>query len=287
MTTLGEEQDVATGTTKTDLEAQLAAARERELARARKLFVHMRPGDAPPADDELLELLLELEEEYGREMDRASGLSEGDRPAPIEIPPALAMVLEQMGQAQRDNTAAILELAKAQAANAPKPQETKLEGGVGDLAAALDGTMDDGGDGDDPLDEPVVFRSRGAEFKCIVVPRRRFTGPTGEQYFTNGVGMNFSPDGVYSTRNRRNVEALRRRPGMNREYWEVGKEPHSAPDPQLVVGRIFDLALALDDAGLEEIEMQERASHKREIVLKAVSAARLKVQGFAAPAEGE
>jgi hypothetical protein len=111
---------------------------------------------------------------------------------------------------------------------------------VADLAAALDGTTSDGGDGEDPLDEPVVFRSRGAEFKCIVVPRRRFTGPTGEQYFTNGITLDFSPNGEYSTRNRRNVELLRRRPGMNREYWEVGKEPHSAPDPQLVIEAIID-----------------------------------------------
>jgi hypothetical protein len=290
MPTEEKENTVATGTTKTALEEELAAARGRELERARRLWLHLRPGADMLVDDELLMSLPELEEEDDaqREAFRQAGLAEGDRPAPIEVPAGLAVILEQMAASSAATQAAVLELAKAQATAteaANRPRETALTGDSGSLAAQLDGTTSDGGDGDDPLDEPVLFRSRGKEFRLNVVPRRRFTGPTGEQYFTNGVSLDFSPDGVYSTRNRRNVEILRSRPGMNREYWEVGKEPHTAPDPQLVVEKIIDLTLQLDDEGLAQIEADERASHKRPAVLQAAAAARLKIQGFTGPGE--
>jgi hypothetical protein len=292
MTILREEQDVATGTTKPELEAQLAAARARELERAGRLWLHHRTGDPEPGDEVLLAALpaLEAEDEAERESFRRSGVAEGDRPAPIEVSPDLALILEQMAASTAATQAVVLQLAQSQAAAteaANKPRETALTGDAGSLAAALDGTTSDGGDGEDPLDEPVFFRSRGKEFKMCVVPRRRFTGPDGAQFFTNGITLDFSPHGEYRTRNRRNVELLRGRPGMDREYWEVGKEPHTAPDPQLVIDSIMDATLALDDAALAEIEAQERASHKREAVLKAVASARLKVQGFQALQEQE
>ena len=267
-----------------ELQAELAAARERELARAKRLYIHLNTGEVPD-DETLLSQLPDLEEQALRQAqshDEDSGGSE-----PIEIPPALAAVLEQMAAAQRENTNAILELAKGMADRpaAGQERETAIKGDVGELAAALDGTTSDGGDGEDPLDTPVTFVSRGREMKVIVVPRRRYTGPTGEQYFTNGITLDFAPNGQYTTRNRRNVEILRARPGMNREYWELGKEPHAKPSAEPVLDAIFDAVLALDDAALEAIEAEERETHQRDEVLRAVRKARERVQGFNVPEE--
>jgi hypothetical protein len=264
-----------------ELEAQLAAVRERDLERAKRLYIHLNTGDVPD-DETLLAQLPHLEEQALRV---ANTPDEDEGSAPIEIPAPLAAVLETMAAAQRENTEAILALAKAQAAAAPAARETALKGDVGELAAALDGTTSDGGDGEDPLEEPVTFMSKGAEMKVIVVPRRRYTGPTGEQYFTNGITLDFGPNGQYTTRNRRNVEILRSRPGMNREYWELGKEPHAKPNPQLVIDAIFAAVLELDDEKLAEIERTEQQGHKREEVLRAVRSARERVQGFTPPEE--
>lgn len=148
------------------------------------------------------------------------------------------------------------------------------------LIEQLKGTVDDGGPGEVPLEKPVVFVARGAMYKVVLRPRYRGVSPTGEQYFTTGSAADFAPTGQYQTTNPETVELLKSRPGFGTDFWIQGSEPFSAPDPKVILGEIFAAAMSLDDDELARLEADERASHKRKVVLDALELARTRVQGF-------
>lgn len=150
------------------------------------------------------------------------------------------------------------------------------------LLKQLVGTVEDGGDGDDPLEYPVTYISKGSQFKAIKKPRYRGVSPTGEQFFTTGIAADFAPHGQWTTRNRDMAAWIETRPGFGTDFWRQGAEPFSAPDPSKILEQIMDAILALDDARLAQLEADEKASHKRPLVLGQLAAARNRVQGFTA-----
>ena len=152
------------------------------------------------------------------------------------------------------------------------------------LEEQLEGTVTQMSDADGPedeLEEPAVFRSKSSELNVIVRGRRRRVGDDGEQTFTVGQSCSFAPNGEFRTRSRRIAEFLRRRPTYNSVFFEVGREPGRAPDPEIVLERIMECLLTLDDAGLEEIQRAEEQTHRRELVLSQVKAARTKIAAMA------
>jgi hypothetical protein len=199
-----------------------------------------------------------------------------------DLPPAVLAILAAQAQATAAQTAALTKAVETMAERfaGQSGAEITLSGDAQDLLRQLSGTVSDGGDGDNPLDEPVVFISRGRQCNVIKKARNRLTMPDGSQAFTTGVHADFSPNGMFTTRNSEMVEYLKARPGFGNEYWIMGAEPHAQVNPSEILKRIFELAMQLDDGALQELESEERATHKRPAVLQALAAARQQVQAF-------
>lgn len=271
-----------------------------KLTWAKQAFQHLNAGEQLPEDGELLELYEELQQDMAAATAAAEAAEQEEQqeeapepPAAPELPPEMleglppavvAFITSQSmaAAAQAANTAKLMEgmfeLVTKQAAKAGT--EVKLEGDVDALVHQLSGTVSAGPPPENPLPVPVVFISKGSMFKAIRKPRYRTTMPNGEQFFTTGITYDFAPSGTFATVDPEAVKWLRSRPGFNTLYWMEQEPPFSAPDPSVMLERIIDLALALDDAGLAKLEEEEQASHKRPPVLASIARARSRVQGY-------
>lgn len=125
---------------------------------------------------------------------------------------------------------------------------------------------------------PVLFRSRDRSHLVVRVPRHRHTASNGEVQTSDGRNYSFEPTGDLTVHNSDVADFLRGRPGFNRFYFEVGKEPHSQAAMEPVLDAIQQAILDMDDAALEELEIKEMASLKRSLVLNQLRKARERVQ---------
>lgn len=277
------EAKAAGGSVETPIEeAPALASNLGKLEVLRKLWLHTHVGEPMPSDERLLELEDSL-------LAGASAPSPAVPDAPddlmADLPPAVAAILAGQAQQQAALTQALEMLAEKVAGQRGTEVQVSLGSGgesAEKLLKQLVGTVEDGGDGEEPLEHPVTYISKGSHFKAIYKPRYRGVGPTGEQFFTTGIAADFAPHGQWTTKNREMAEWLETRPGFGTDFWRQGAEPFSAPDPSTILEQIMDAMLALDDARLAELEAEERASHKRPLVLKQLQAARNRVQGFSA-----
>lgn len=250
---------------------------------AKQAWKHLHAGEAEPGNlldrvDELRAAMQEPEQEKPAE--DAGGAQEAlDAVLAAEDVPGWAKGLMAATMAQTAQMAdAIFALAERQ--SAATGQEIALKGSVDELVAQLSGTITEGPPPENPLAEPVVFIAKGAMFKAVRKSRQRMVMPNGEQAFTTGITYDFAPSGRYMTIDPSAVTWLEGRPGFGVEYWRQDKPPHAAPDAGLVLDKVLDLALALDDDGLRELLETEQASHKRKIVIDRINQARKRVQGF-------
>lgn len=268
----------------------LLAAQEAEAAEAREQGAG-EPESVVDLQKEMNELReerlggadVEEDDEPGGDDEPEEGVVPG-LPAELarDLPPAVLAILAMNAQATAAQTAALTKAVEMMAEKVAGQggHEITLAGDAKDLLRQLSGTVTDGGDGDNPLDEPVVFISRGRNCNVVKKARNRLTMPDGSQAFTTGVHADFSPSGMFATRNPDMVEYLKARPGFGNEYWVMGAEPHAQVNPSEILRRIFELAMQLDDGALAELESEERATHKRPAVLQALAAAREQVQAF-------
>jgi hypothetical protein len=262
-----------------DEDARLLAeqAEEEEAAAQREAAAVFADAVAPEPED-------------GEKESSGDGPSAGPGLGPLglpddlaaDLPPAVMAILAAQAAQTAATQAAMTKVMEtlAERVAGHNGSEITLSGSAEQLLRQLNGTVSDGGDGDDPLDEAVVFIHRGREGKVIKKSRQRITMPDGTQAFTTGVTADFAPNGMFSTRNREMVAYLKSRPGWMVEYWALGAEPHAAIDPSETLKAIFRLSMSLDDKGLAELEVEERATHKRPGVLQALAAARSQVQAF-------
>lgn len=216
--------------------------------------------------------------------------------------PQAAVSMEERLAVAEERLAAAMEMIAAQGAQTAEvlaqAQSGRQDGAAAgkwasldaaEAAQALQGTVSDALETDtllselDPPQRPITFISKGANFKAIRIGRQRTTAPNGEVIVSTGVTYDFAPTGTYTAKTVEAVTFLRSRQSMNVEFWEVGKEPHAAPDTEKIMQQILDALGDYDDEALRQIEEIEQASHKREVVLKAVAHARKVVQGVAAP----
>jgi hypothetical protein len=129
----------------------------------------------------------------------------------------------------------------------------------------------------EPEQEEALFRSKGLNFRVVVVPRfRRFT-EAGDQIVSEGVTAEFAPNGEYRTSDPKVIAHLRGLGSLNREFWEVGKEPGAVPSPEMVMEKVFQATVDFDDEALERLEREEENGFRREIVLRSIRSAREKV----------
>lgn len=172
-----------------------------------------------------------------------------------------ALMARQLAALQSDVSAREVAAAEAAASKKLPPAHTDVEEGF----------------------EPVTFRSKGVEFRVVRVGRHKWTAPNGESQTTEGRDYQFAagPIGLSElvVRNSDVAAWLRARPSFNREFWEVGAEPFSAPDPEIILKQIQAALFEADDAALEELLTKELASHKRKVVLDAARHARRLIQG--------
>lgn len=142
-------------------------------------------------------------------------------------------------------------------------------------------TPADDGDGDNigpaPVDE-VVFRSKGVNFRAVRVPRHRWTAPNGEVQVSDGVTYEFAPKGEFRTDDPEAIAYLRGLGSFNREFWEVGNEPGRIPDSGPMIERVAAASAALNLEALDELELEERAGHKRHDVLTHITASKVAVK---------
>jgi hypothetical protein len=156
-----------------------------------------------------------------------------------------------------------------------------------EFLAAADPAPEMPPDEDDAPAQEVTFRAKGVNFRAVMKPRQRWTAPNGEVQVTDGRTLEFAPTGEFRTSDPAEIRHLRGLPTFNREFWEVGAEPHAAPSARPVFDKIADAAVALDADALAELEVRERETHNRVFVLDAIRSARERVQGaLAAAAEG-
>jgi hypothetical protein len=135
--------------------------------------------------------------------------------------------------------------------------------------------------------EEVTFRAKGVNFRAVMVPRQRWTAPNGEVQVTDGKTLEFAPSGEFRTSDAAEIRHLRNLPTFNREFWEVGNEPHAAPSPRPMFDKIAEASVALDVDALAQLEVIERETLNRVFVLDAIRSARDRVQGaLTAAAEG-
>ena len=134
--------------------------------------------------------------------------------------------------------------------------------------------------------EPVAFRAKGrrpdgggGRLRIVRVPATRWTTLNGEAQHAGGISYDFAPgDGEFLALNSNVAEFLRTRPMFNVGFWEVGNEPHSAPDPARMLDKVQTALMSLDLDALDELWEQEVASHGRKIVLDQINGARRKIK---------
>jgi hypothetical protein len=129
----------------------------------------------------------------------------------------------------------------------------------------------------EPEQEEALFRSKGVNFRVVYVSRyRRFT-EFGDGVVTDGKTLEFAPNGEYRTSDPKEIAYLRGLESLNREFWEVGREPDAVPSPELIMEKVFQATVDFDDDALEVLQREEENGFRRPIVLKSIEAARAKV----------
>jgi hypothetical protein len=126
--------------------------------------------------------------------------------------------------------------------------------------------------------EPVKFRSKGVNHRIVRVAATRWTTLNGEAQHAGGISYDFAPGrGEFVALNSDVAEFLRARPAFNREFWEVGAEPHAAPDPSIVLDKVQQALFDLDLDALAELKALEQASHRRKVVLDQINSAERRI----------
>lgn len=132
-------------------------------------------------------------------------------------------------------------------------------------------------DDEAPVEE-VTFRAKGVNFRAVMVPRQRWTAPNGEVQVSDGVTYEFAPKGEFRTDDPEAIAYLRGLGSFNREFWEVGNEPGRIPDSGPMIERVAAASAALNLEALDELELEERAGHKRHDVLTHITASKVAVK---------
>jgi hypothetical protein len=184
---------------------------------------------------------------------------------------ALQAELAEMREAQAQTMRAMMALLEKQATAEPSGQRAKQ-----DVEPAKDDPRRP--DVAEEGFEPVVFRSKGKNQRIVRVPATRWTTLNGEAQHAGGIAYNFEPNGEFVAKSENVAEFLRRRPMFNVEFWEVGNEPHTPPDPSLMLDKILKATMELDLDTLEELRAAEAASHGRKIVLDQITAAQRRIK---------
>jgi hypothetical protein len=160
------------------------------------------------------------------------------------------------------------------------PEQTFRPGeSVDSVVASLEGSIgvpDHSGQ----VGEVKTYISKGKNHRIVMRGRLRGSDSRGQLIVTPGFHIPFEPDGRFETDDLVVQAFLERRPAFGVEFWELGSDPHAAPDPQPVIDTIMDAMVELDDDRLAGIEASEAAGLRREVVLNTVRAARRKVQGL-------
>lgn len=220
---------------------------------------------------------------------------EGPQPDVEGLEAALAQAQARVAELEAtsapggDRLADVLERLGTQLADRGVEQATfKPDDRADDIMASLEGRVSVG-DHSGRFTEggPRVFLARGRNLRIIKKARIRYSDARGEVVVTEGIHYPFEPDGRFETDDMAVVEYLESRPAFGVEFWEMGHDPHVAPNPQPVLDTIMDAMLEFDDERLARIEQEELDGLKREVVLSSVASARRKVQGLAAPAEDD
>jgi hypothetical protein len=186
------------------------------------------------------------------------------------------------GEPVSDRLAEALDrLGERLAAPVPAVQEKTFRPGetVDSVVASLEGSIgvpDHSGQ----VGEVKTYISKGTNHRIVMRGRLRGQSARGELIVTPGFHIPFEPDGRFETDDLVVQAFLERRPAFGVEFWELGSDPHAAPDPQPVIDTIMDAMVELDDDRLAGIEATEAAGLRREVVLNTVRAARRKVQGL-------
>jgi hypothetical protein len=169
----------------------------------------------------------------------------------------------------------------------PEQIEEELDALEPEGAVAVAESEDGDVTGPAPEQEEALFRSKGVNFRVVYVKRyRRFT-EFGDAITTDGRTIEFAPTGEYRTTDPKEIAYLRSLESLNREFWEVGKEPDAVPSPELIMEKVMQATVEYDDAVLEHLEREEENGYRRPIVLKSIQAARQKVRTHLAALEGE
>lgn len=154
----------------------------------------------------------------------------------------------------------------------------------GSVEASLRGSVTTGDHSGRYADHFVTFEARGvrdgrgSNFNVVRKARHRFVDASGEAVVTPGVHYDFAPTGHFVTDDLEVIEYLKRRPGFNLEFWELGEEPGGAPSAEPVLDRIMEARIEMDVEALDAIEHEERAGHGRPQVLQGVEAARRSIR---------
>jgi hypothetical protein len=182
--------------------------------------------------------------------------------------------------ATSDRLADVLEKLGERLAAPAVPEQTFRPGETVDsVVASLEGAIgvpDHSGQ----VGDMKTYISKGKNHRIVMKGRLRGSDARGQLIVTPGFHIPFEPDGRFETDDLVVQAFLERRPAFGVEFWELGNDPHAAPDPQPVIDTIMDAMVELDDDRLADIEATEAAGLRREVVLNTVRAARRKVQGL-------
>lgn len=172
-----------------------------------------------------------------------------------------------------ERLARLEELAAAAPAPAAEPADD-LEAEPVDLSGTTEHGDEIGPDG--RLTMPVLFRSRGRQFRAVTDPKRPFFDSVGVRIGdTPGAVCEFAPNGTYETDDPGIVAALMARPSFNLEFVRVGMEVDRPPDSRPVIDKIMQAMLDLDVPVIDEILEAETADggHDRPDVIAACESA--------------
>jgi hypothetical protein len=137
---------------------------------------------------------------------------------------------------------------------------------------------------------PVKFRAMGpkpekSELRVLRVGRHEYTH-MGRTEHSPGVAYQFLR-GEFEALSQDVVDYLKSRPTFNVLFCEAGQEPGAAPDPGVMLEKVLNAVMELDDDALRELFDREQASHKRPVVLKAILHGRRQIRGQTGATQGD
>jgi len=169
-------------------------------------------------------------------------------------------------------------LAERITAPAP-PKEKSLEGNAPYLMSEANGAIKPIPDSEDgKLPYPKVFASRGRGCRIIYKPRRAMADSEGNSWISEGHAIDFAPNGEFRTDNPDVVRYIMARDAFNREYWDVEDPPGSVEAPDAALERLAGLLIDLNLEAINEMEVKERASLNRDIVMRQIKVAQRQVE---------